>query len=160
MELDSEGTILTSNDGITWTPQVSGTSFQLQDVASNGSAFVTVGIVGVILYSGPDNDADGLADALDPDDDNDGMTDTFELANSFDPFNPADADLDADQWTVSPTLKSFKPGTDPNDPNSKPGLDIVMNLPASGVSISLNNNSSSIPLHSDTAEAIAVGGCR
>ena len=39
--------------------------------------------------------------------------------------------------------------------DSKPGIDIVMNLP-SGVSVFFNNNSSSVTLHGDTAEAIAT----
>ena len=151
---ENESTILTSPDGITWTRRVSRPSYPLRDVAWNGSEFVTVGEIGAILYSGPDNDADGLADALDPDDDNDGMTDTFELANSFDPFNPADADLDADLDGFT-NLEEFQAGTDPHDSDSKPTNDIVVNLP-SGVTVLFNNNSSSVLLHGDTAETLAV----
>lgn len=43
-----------------------------------------------------DNDADGTIDADDPDDDNDGMLDSFENRYGLDPFNAADANIDAD----------------------------------------------------------------
>ena len=66
-----------------------------------------------------DTDADGQGDACDPDDDNDGMPDTFELANGFDPLDPADAPQDADGDGFS-NLEEFLAGTDPLDPESKP----------------------------------------
>jgi hypothetical protein len=43
-----------------------------------------------------DFDNDGLGDICDKDDDNDTIPDDIELANSLDPFNPADALLDTD----------------------------------------------------------------
>ena len=66
-----------------------------------------------------DADNDGIGDACDPDDDNDGMPDAFELANGFDPFDPADAlqDADGDGFT---NLEEFKARSDPLDPNSVP----------------------------------------
>ncbi len=66
-----------------------------------------------------DADGDGINDACDPDDDNDGMSDTFEIANGFNPLDPADAveDADGDGFT---NLAEFEAGTDPLDPESKP----------------------------------------
>ena len=65
------------------------------------------------------SDGDGQGDACGPDDDNDGMPDSFELANGFDPLDPADAGLDADGDGFT-NLAEFTAGTDPNDPNSFP----------------------------------------
>ena len=55
----------------------------------------------------------------DLDDDSDGMSDDFEIANGFDPFDPADAlqDADGDGFT---NLEEFEAGSDPLDPKSKP----------------------------------------
>lgn len=65
------------------------------------------------------SDGDGQGDACDNDDDNDGMPDTFELANGFNPLDPADAaqDADGDGFT---NLEEFKGRSDPHDPNSVP----------------------------------------
>jgi hypothetical protein len=59
----------------------------------------------------PNDDVGG--DVCDIDDDNDGMPDTYELANSLDPFDPADAVLDADGDGVS-NLQEYLDGTNPN----------------------------------------------
>ena len=66
-----------------------------------------------------DNDTDGAGDVCDLDDDNDGMPDSFETANGFDPFDPADAgeDADGDGFT---NLEEFNGRSDPHDPNSIP----------------------------------------
>ncbi|MBU0677368.1 MAG: glycoside hydrolase family 26 protein [Verrucomicrobia bacterium] len=48
------------------------------------------------LQAVSDNDADGLTDAQDPDDDNDGMSDVYENTFGLDPFDAADAAVDAD----------------------------------------------------------------
>jgi hypothetical protein len=45
------GTILTSNDGITWANQSSGTSQYLVDIVWGGNKFVAIGGEGTILYS-------------------------------------------------------------------------------------------------------------
>lgn len=45
------GTILTSPDGIRWTPQSSGSSTNILSVAGSGSQFVAVGPGGTILSS-------------------------------------------------------------------------------------------------------------
>ena len=78
--------------------------------------------------SNADNDGDGTAgtdadpndsvggDVCDIDDDNDGMPDAFELANSFDPFNAADAAGDADGDGVT-NLQEYLDGTNPNQEN-------------------------------------------
>jgi hypothetical protein len=52
-------------------------------------------------------------DVCDADDDNDGMPDAFEIANSLNPFDKNDADLDADGDGVS-NLQEFLDGTNPN----------------------------------------------
>ncbi len=57
------------------------------------------------------NDASG-GDVCDNDDDNDGMPDLFELANSFDPFDPTDAAGDRDGDGVS-NVDEFNAGTSP-----------------------------------------------
>ena len=66
-----------------------------------------------------DTDSDGAGDACDADDDDDGMPDVYEIENSFDPLDPADAlqDADGDGFT---NLEEFKAGTDPLDPSSVP----------------------------------------
>jgi uncharacterized repeat protein (TIGR01451 family) len=43
-----------------------------------------------------DFDRDGWLDEVDPDDDNDGMPDLFENLHGFNPYNPVDANADAD----------------------------------------------------------------
>ncbi len=45
------GTILTSPDGVTWTPKTSGTDYGLQGVAYGNSTFVAVGEFGTIITS-------------------------------------------------------------------------------------------------------------
>jgi len=64
-----------------------------------------------------DADNDGTGDNADLDDDNDTMPDTYEIANGFDPLNPADASQDADSDGES-NLEEYTNGTDPNDPSS------------------------------------------
>ena len=68
-----------------------------------------------------DTDGDGVGNNADTDDDNDGLPDEFELANSLDPLNAADAqaDPDGDGFT---NLQEFGAGTDLFDPDSKPGV--------------------------------------
>jgi len=46
-----DGTILTSPDGVTWTPRTSGTSNDLNGVAYGNGTFVAVGEDGIILTS-------------------------------------------------------------------------------------------------------------
>ncbi len=66
-----------------------------------------------------DNESDGAGDRCDADDDDDGMPDAYEIAEGFDPFDPADAaqDADGDGFT---NLAEFRAGSDPNDPGSIP----------------------------------------
>lgn len=47
-----------------------------------------------------------------PDSDNDGMPDIFEISNTLDPFDPSDANLDADQDGLT-NLQEFKTGRNP-----------------------------------------------
>jgi len=61
------------------------------------------------------NDSVG-GDVCDIDDDNDGMPDSFELTNSFDPFDGADAGADADGDGVT-NLQEYNDGTNPNQEN-------------------------------------------
>jgi hypothetical protein len=73
-----------------------------------------------------DNDGDGTAgsdggindggNVCDLDDDNDGMPDTFETENELNPFDAADADLDADGDGIN-TLAEFLAGSNPNFAN-------------------------------------------
>ncbi|WP_284381999.1 tandem-95 repeat protein [Litoribrevibacter albus] len=66
-----------------------------------------------------DNDTDGIANTEDTDDDNDGMSDEFELANGFNPFDPADAEEDADNDGLSnreEALQSSNPLLDDQAP--------------------------------------------
>ncbi len=71
---------------------------------------ITVAIMEVILE--PDNDGDAIIDSLDPDDDNDGMPDSWEVANTFDPFDPADAAGDMDGDTIT-NLAEYQGGSNP-----------------------------------------------
>ena len=57
----NNGRVLTSPDGQTWTPQVSGVTTLLQNVAYGGGLFVAVGFSGAIITS-----ADGVAWTLRP----------------------------------------------------------------------------------------------
>ncbi len=66
-----------------------------------------------------DSDGDGLGNNADSDDDNDGMLDSCEIANGFDPLDPADASQDADGDGVT-NLKECSAGSDPHDPASVP----------------------------------------
>lgn len=52
MAVGDAGTIITSSDGLTWTPRASGISSRLNSVAASGTVFVAVGDGGVILRSG------------------------------------------------------------------------------------------------------------
>ena len=47
----SGGTILTSRDGVSWTSQISGTTYQLNSVTWTGTKLVAVGELGTILTS-------------------------------------------------------------------------------------------------------------
>jgi len=67
-----------------------------------------------------DTDADGECDEVDLDDDNDGIPDNFEVDNGFDELDDSDALADFDFDDVS-NLAEFRAGTDPNDPDSRPG---------------------------------------
>lgn len=75
---------------------------------------------------GLDFDGDGLDVAceaclgtsdMDVDFDDDGMPDNFEVANGFDPLDPADAAMDRDLDGLT-NLREFIIGSDPNDPDS------------------------------------------
>ena len=69
----------------------------------------------VELSIAPDNDGDGLADAIDPDDDNDGMPDVWEVENGLNKFvNDAATDSDGDG---SNNLEEYLADTDPKNPN-------------------------------------------
>jgi len=78
-----------------------------------------------------DSDGDMLTDAdevnthlTDPssiDSDNDGMRDDWEIANSFNPLDAADRDIDTDGDTV-PNYFEFLVGTDPNNALSLPDV--------------------------------------
>ena len=62
-------------------------------------------------------DGDALGDECDPDDDNDGLSDLLELGTySTDPLDP---DSDDDSFS---DFDEVNAGTDPNDPQSYPGL--------------------------------------
>ena len=60
-----------------------------------------------------DFDGDGQGDVCDDDDDNDLMPDAYELNNSLDPFNAADANEDADEDNIT-NFEEFFRGLDPN----------------------------------------------
>jgi len=63
----------------------------------------------------PDNDGDGIPDALDPDDDNDGMPDVWENQYGLNPFvNDASGDADKDGVT---NLEEYQAGTNPKAAN-------------------------------------------
>jgi len=47
----NEGALVTSDDGITWTPRASGTDERLRGVAYGNGRFVTVGYAGTVLTS-------------------------------------------------------------------------------------------------------------
>ncbi|MGA1848263.1 MAG: Ig-like domain-containing protein [Thermoplasmatota archaeon] len=66
-----------------------------------------------------DTDGDGKGDNSDDDDDGDGMPDQWELDNGFDPLDPGDAFLDADNDGYS-NLEEYLEGTDPNDEGDHP----------------------------------------
>ena len=70
-----------------------------------------------------DTDGDGTGNNADLDDDGDGMPDAFELANSLNPLDPADAGQDADGDGFT-NLEEFQKGTDPQDPTSRPTIDM------------------------------------
>jgi len=84
-------------------------------------------VQGVEIYS-----AAGVVDS-----DGDGMPDNFELANGFDPNNPADADEDADSDGLT-NLEEFIAGTLPHNPDTDgdtvlDGLDAFPNDPNESV---------------------------
>lgn len=58
-------------------------------------------------------DGDSQGNACDSDDDNDGLSDSYEIANSLDPLDSADAALDPDGDGVT-TFQEAQNGTDPN----------------------------------------------
>ena len=66
-----------------------------------------------------DTDGDGIIDSIDEDDDNDGMSDVYELQYAFDPIDPSDADLDADEDGFT-NLEEYNAGTNPRDDQDKP----------------------------------------
>lgn len=51
LAVGSNGTVLSSTDGITWTAQTSGTTNILKSVSWNGSQWLVVGTGGTILQS-------------------------------------------------------------------------------------------------------------
>ena len=65
-----------------------------------------------------DCDGDGRKDESDDDDDNDRMPDQYEESNGFNPYDPADADEDADRDGKS-NVAEFLAGTDPLQAASK-----------------------------------------
>jgi hypothetical protein len=66
-----------------------------------------------IEYFSPDDfDLDNLPDSIDDDDDDDGASDDWELANNFNPKDPADAAGDLDNDSLS-NLEEFLNGTEP-----------------------------------------------
>ena len=69
-----------------------------------------------------DSDGDGVGDNADPDDDNDGIPDTYETANGLNPLvDDAGEDADGDGFT---NLREFEGGSDPQDPASRPIVDM------------------------------------
>ncbi len=73
----------------------------------------------VMANIGADHDGDGIPDISDPDDDNDGMDDACEIANGFDPYDPADGPLDFDDDDFT-NAAECQAGTNPKDPDSHP----------------------------------------
>ncbi len=63
-----------------------------------------------------DFDDDGIGDICDPDDDDDGMPDNYENANSLNPLDASDAELDSDGDGIS-NLQEYFNSTDPNIQN-------------------------------------------
>ena len=69
-----------------------------------------------------DNDGDGVGDNADLDDDNDGIPDAYEMANGLNPLvDDAALDADGDGFT---NFREFEKGSDPQDPASKPIVDM------------------------------------
>ena len=84
------------------------------------------------LPGGPDTDGDGLPDSSDLDDDNDGMPDVFEELHGFNPLDPADAGLDADNDTIL-NLFEYIADTIPTNDTSFLRVQAISNTPPVGV---------------------------
>jgi hypothetical protein len=98
-----------------WVVETSGDTCTIVSQRRNGSNRGT--LTAVIIEALPDNDGDGIPDAVDPDDDNDGMTDEWEVERKLDPLvddATEDADLDG-----SDNGYEYVADTDPRDGNSR-----------------------------------------
>ncbi len=71
-----------------------------------------------------DTDGDGIGNNADTDDDGDTMPDEYEIANSLDPLDAADADGDADGDGFT-NLEEFQAGTDPQNADDAPAINKV-----------------------------------
>jgi hypothetical protein len=85
-----------------------------------------------------DSDNDGTGNNADKDDDNDNLPDVYETANNLNPLDASDAQQDADN-DGSSNIAEFEAGTDPNDANSRPVIEMpgVVKTSSGGGSIGL-----------------------
>ncbi len=144
--------MLISNTGLlTWTPdesspQTNNITITVSDGGEDGAQAATQNFLLTVVFDidqdgvensmdncesipnadQANNDGDDFGDVCDFDDDNDGMSDVYEIANGFDPTNPADGAEDADGDGLS-NLEEFQQGSNPFGDDNPPRITLPLN---------------------------------